>query len=166
MLIRSFLVAVVFLASLLACSSGAGIQFRLDDQYSYFTVSMTEQQVRDAVLPLLAASPDLTVRDATIDLQPGLIRVTGTLVTNQGNYQGNMSIAMWAEQNGRLGMAVRDFAFAGYNAPSEHIASFNRDLAAGLERDHQQRDNDSVLTEVQITNDNVSMTWRTPREDR
>jgi hypothetical protein len=151
----------IFALPLLACGASGGFDVRVDEQYSYLTITMSEQDISNMLIPALQNGRDLRVENATLDLRPGEIIVMGSVVGDGGRlYPGSMSLRAWAA-NGRLHLAVGTFSFAGFNASQQQIAQFNADLEAGLAQDAAE--DDSETTDVTITDTSLSITWRSPR---
>jgi hypothetical protein len=161
---RRLIAILMFVCALplLACGASGGFNIRVDDQYSYLTITMSEEDIQGMVAPLLENGEDLRIQDPTVDLQPGEIIVTGSVVGDGGQLSpGSLSIRAWAE-NGRLYLEVTRFSFAGFVASQEMLATFNAELEAGLARDAENAD--SETHEVVITDTEFSITWRSPRE--
>jgi hypothetical protein len=161
---RLVLVIVLCLLPILACNQSGGFNVRVDDDYSYLTVTLNEEDIRGWLVPALENGRELRMQDPVLDLRPGEIHVSGSVIGRDGRlYPGNLTIRAWAENN-RLQLAIVTFSFSGYNADQGSIARWNSDIAAGLERAAASDRNQSETTDVTITDSSLSITWRTPRQ--
>lgn len=160
-MLRGLIVLLVMALPMIACDSGGSFNVRNDDQYNYLTISLTEAQIRDMIVPTLQNGREFRMQNVSIDLRPGEIIVLGDVVGDGGRlYPGNMSIRAGAA-NGQLQLSVGTFSFAGYAASQEQLARFNADMQAGLAQSAQN--SDSQTHEVTITDTAFSITWRSPR---
>jgi hypothetical protein len=162
---RKLIAIVVFVCALplLACGASGAFNVRVDDQYSYLTITMTEEQIAGMIVPLLENGEDFRVENPEIDLRPGEIVVTGSVVGDGGQlHPGSLALRAWAA-NGQLYLEVTRFSFAGFTATQSMLANFNAEMEAGLARDAENAD--SETHEVVITDTEFSITWRSPREE-
>lgn len=155
------LLFVLLLLPVLACELSGNVAIRSDADWNYLTVTLTEQQIRDLVVPILENGQQFRVQSPVVDLRPGAIAVSGSVIGQNGQlYPGSMSIRAWAA-NQRLNLEVADFNFAGFTADAAQLQRFNADLAAGLARNDQN--SNSETHEVAITDSAFTITWRSPR---
>lgn len=163
MRLRMVLMMGLLALTLVGCNQNGSFNVRVDDQYSYLTVSLNEADIRAWLVPALENGRELRMQNPTIDLRPGEIYVSGSVIGRDGRlYPGNLSLRAWSENN-QLQLAVTTFSFAGYVADQGVISRWNADIAAGLERAASNNRNGSETTDVSITDSNLSITWRTPR---
>jgi hypothetical protein len=162
---KSPIVMVFFMLVLaaLACNAGADVNVSVDDQYSYLTVSLTEQQVQDVLAGALANAGRVRVENPHVDLQAGQIVVSGEAIGQDGRrYPGNMTLQAGAA-NGALQISIVAVNFNGFTADPDTINRWNADIAAGLGRAAAQ--SASEVSEVAVTDSALSITWRTPRRN-
>ena len=160
-MIRIVIILMLLAVPMIACDSGGSFNVRNDDQHNYLTISLTETQIRDLVVPTLQNGRDFRMQNVSVDLRPGEIIVLGDVVGEGGRlYPGSMSIRAGAA-NGQLQLSISTFSFAGYSASQEQLARFNADIQAGLANSAQN--SASQTHDVIITDTLFSITWRSPR---
>jgi hypothetical protein len=158
---RLWIIIVLLTLPLVACNAAGGFNIRSDDNWNYLTLTMSEQQIRDLIVPILTNGRDFRMQNVTIDLRPGEITARGDVVGQDGRlYPGSLSMRAWAA-GGRLNLEVTTFNFAGFNADAAMLQRFNADMAAGIARDAAQ--SDSETHEVTITDSTFSITWRSSK---
>ncbi len=156
---RLWIIIALLALPLVACAGGFNV--RSDANWNYLTLTMSEEQVRDLLVPILTNGQDLRMQNVTIDLRPGEIVARGDVLGDGGQlYPGSLSIRAWAA-NGQLNLEVTTFNFAGFNADAGMLQRFNADMAAGLARDAAESDDETH--EVIITDTSFSITWRSPK---
>jgi hypothetical protein len=160
-MLRGLLILMLIALPMIACDSGGSFNVWNDEQYNYLSISLTETQIRDMIVPSLQNGREFRMQNVSIDLRPGEIVVLGDVVGDGGRlYPGSMSIRAGAS-NGQLQLSVGTFSFAGYNASQEQLSRFNADMQAGLSQSAQN--SDSQTHAVSITDTAFSITWRSPR---
>jgi hypothetical protein len=161
MSLRVWIIAVLLMVPLVACDAAGGFNVRSDANWNYLTLTMSEQQVSDLIIPILSNGRDFRMQNVSLDLRPGELIARGDVVGGDGRlYPGSLSMRAWAA-GGRLNLEVTTFNFAGFNADAAMLARFNADMAAGLVRD--AANSDSETYEVAITDTTISITWRSPK---
>lgn len=151
----------VLLLPLIACNASGGIDVRSDNQWNYLTLTMSEAQVRDLIVPLLQNGRDFRMQNVSIDLRPGEIVARGDVIGQDGRlYPGSLSLRAWAAA-GRLYLEVTTFNFAGFSADAAMLQRFNADVAEGLARSAAESDDETH--DVTITDTAFSITWRSPK---
>ena len=161
MTLKNFLMACIIIPFMTACN--ANVQFNLDENYSYLTITMTEESVENLIETLLT-SGESRLQNVTADLRAGEIYVIGDAQTNNGLQSGSLVVDIGA-QNGLLDVEVQSFDFGGYSAQQAGIDDFNQRLADGIARNARNNDNGSEFTAVNITSTGLSFTIRTPRQN-
>lgn len=153
------IVGLFLMPVLVACS--ANVQFRLDENYSYLTITMTDESVENLIETLLT-SGDSQLQNVQANLRNGDIYVTANAPTNNGTQSGNLVVRI-GDQNGLLDVEVTSFNFGGFTADQAGIADFNQRLANGIARNAENNDNNSDFTDVTVTSTGLTFTIRTPR---
>jgi hypothetical protein len=158
---RLWIIFFLLALPLVACNAAGGFNVRSDDNWNYLTLTMSEQQVRDLIVPILTNGRDFRMQNVRIDLRPGEIIAGGDVVGQDGRlYPGSLSMRAWAAE-GRLNLEITTFNFAGFNADAAMLQRFNADMAAGLARD--AANSNSETNDVTITDTEFSITWRSPK---
>lgn len=156
---RLVFIFILLALPLVACAGGFNVSS--DANWNYLTLTMSEEQVRDLVVPILMNGRDFRMQNVTIDLRPGEIIARGDVVGQDGRlYPGSLSMRAWAG-SGRLHLEVTTFNFAGFNADVALLERINADMEAGLARDAAESDDETH--EVAITDSSFSITWRSPK---
>ncbi|MEL6307670.1 MAG: hypothetical protein AAFV98_10130 [Chloroflexota bacterium] len=156
-----YLLGLLLMPVLVACS--AEVSFRLDDNYSYLTITMSEESVENMIETLLT-SGDSQLQNVTANLRNGDVYVTGEVRRN-GTTQSGSLIVQIGDQNGLLDIEVTSFNFAGYTANQAGIDDFNERLANRIASNARDRENDSEFTDVTVTPTGLEFTIRTPRRE-
>ena len=157
MLLLTFLVLPV-----LACDGSFNVSW--DDDYSYVTFSMTEAQVQEALESALESGVRPVLLNPVIQLRPGSIYIEGDLPRQNGDpVPGNLTVRPYV-QNGELAAEITSVNFDGMNAGSDAIVRMNERLEEALQRAAAQRNSRSEYHEISVTSDQLSVTFRTPRE--
>ena len=165
MKLRIWIVAAMLVLPLVACNGlSANVQFRVDENYNYLTVNMTEEEAQVLFAGIFEANDELQVINPTVDLLPGEISVSGEVPSGDGqNVPAHLSVQM-AVQNGLLNVTVTSVSFAGWNGTPDMLARINDDIANGIAEAAQNNARDAELTDVTITDTELSFTLRAPRE--
>jgi hypothetical protein len=165
MKLRIWIVAALLVLPLVACNGlSANVQFRVDENYNYLTVNMTEEEAQGLFAGIFEENDELQVINPTVDLLPGEISVSGEVASGDGQtVPANLSVQM-AVQNGQLNVAVTAMSFAGWNGTPDMLERINRDIANGIAEATQNNAHDAQLTDVTITDTGLSFTLRAPRE--
>ncbi len=123
------------------------------------TVSLTEQEVNDAVVEALSKQGNPLLRNPKIDLQPGQLVINGEHERRdgKGTVSGSVSVTITV-QNGSLLAQVTKADIEGYDASDPRIAEFNQKLADAFNR-RANRDNKQItFTAITITDTNLTFT--------
>lgn len=165
MKMRMWMLAALLVLPLVACNGlSANVQFRVDENYNYLTVNMTEEEAQVLFAGIFEENRELQVINPTVDLLPGEIAVSGEVPSGDGQtVPANLSVQM-SVQNGQLNVAVTSMSFAGWQGTQDMLARINSDIAAGIVEAAQNHAGDAQLTEVTITDTALSFTLRAPRE--
>ncbi|MEM9954551.1 MAG: hypothetical protein AAFV93_05470 [Chloroflexota bacterium] len=158
---KGFVITLLLIPVLMACSANVSLTF--DENYSYLTVTMTDEDL-EATIERLLTSGQSRLRNVSAEAQTGSIYVTADAPTNNGLQSGNLTVEI-GSQNGILDVEVTSFNFAGYTAEQAGINNFNQRLADNLARNARDRENDSEFTDVTVRPDEFSFTIRTPRRN-
>lgn len=158
-----WLLLLIALPVLAACGTlDANVQLRLDDQYSYLTVTIPEEDVVAVIEAALEQSGD--IQNVSADLRAGEIAATGQVLSGDGTLvTGSLTIAAGVEAE-MLVLEVVRFDFAGWSLPQARIDTINADIAAGIVAAIAQGDGRSTLTDITLTDTALSFTIRSLRE--
>lgn len=153
-----FIVAAPLMA---ACGTiDADVQFRMDDDFNYLTVTLPEEDVAEIIAGALQSEG--TIQNVTADLRPGQIAATGQVANGDGSLvTGNLTIEARVDADAGLVIEVVSFDFAGFILGQAQIDQINADIAAGIAADGG--DDDGELTDVTITDSELSFSIRSPR---
>lgn len=165
MKLHIWIVAALLVLPLVACNGlSANVQFRVDEDYNYLTVNMTEEEAQVLFAGIFAENDELQVINPTVDLLPGEISVSGEVPSGNGQtVPADLSVQM-SVQNGTLNVAVTSVSFAGWQGTSEMLTRINSEIAAGIAEAAQNNAHDAELTDVTITDTGLSFTLRAPRD--
>jgi hypothetical protein len=160
-----WIVAAMLVLPLVACNGlSANVQVRVDENYNYLTVNMTEEEAQVLFTGIFEQNDELQVINPTVDLLPGEISVSGEVPSGDGQtVPANLSVQM-SVQNGQLNVAVTSMSFAGWQGTPDMLARINSNIADGIAEATQNGVRDAELTEVTITDTGLSFTLRAPRE--
>ena len=157
--IVSILILGLFLA---ACR--ANVDLKVDDDFTYLTVSMTEAEAAQAIESILSSGQQGQIINPQADLRDGEIVVSGEVEQQATGKRlpGRLTMRLWAE-SGHLRAQVTSFDFAGWDASDEQLNEINQSLAEGLARQAARRNNQSELSEVIVRDGELAFTFKTPR---
>lgn len=148
---------------LFATACNGNFQLSFDENYSYLTVTMAEDDV-ESLIETLLTSGGSRLQNANADLRSGSIYVTADARTGNGIQSGNLTVTI-GTQNGLLDVQVSSFNFGAYTAQQAGIDDFNQRLADRIALNARNRESNSQFTNVTITNTGLSFTVRTPRQN-
>lgn len=157
------IVFILILSFFLAACQG-NVDLRFDDNYSYLTVSMTEDEATNLIESILGSGQQRQLINPQADLREGEVYVSGEVEqqTTGQRLPGSLTLRLWAE-NGQLQAQAVSLDFAGWDASEEQLNKINQSLAEGLARQAARRNNDSELSQVTIRDGELSFTFKTPR---
>lgn len=94
------------------------------------TTTLTEADVNALISEALAQGENPLLRDPQVDLQPGLIVISGEhdRRDGQGRVSGSITVAI-AVQNGAIVVQATAINIEGFDASDERLAEFNERLA-------------------------------------
>ncbi len=128
------------------------------------TVSLTEQEVNDAVVEALSKQANPLLRNPKIDLQPGQLVINGEHERRdgKGTVSGSVTVTITI-QNGSLLPQITKADIEGYDASDPRIAEFNQKLTDAFSR-RANRDNKQItFTAISITDTNLTFTINVKR---
>jgi len=162
---KQFLILVIALVMPLVAACSADVSLDFDEQYSYLTVEMQEEEVASMIERMLT-SGDSQLQNVNADLRPGEVYVTAEMEADNGSMVPGELLILIGAAEGQLQVQVVSFSFAGISTPAERIAEWNQNIAEGLARGADNNERGSEFTQVSITDTTLSFTVRTPRRDR
>lgn len=158
----SLLVLLALILPLTACDR---VEYVTDDQYSYLTLTLTEQEVADLIVSLLTGGTRPIMQTARADLRAGDIYVEGEINDGRGGtFPGNLTMRLWSA-DGVLQASVGQLNFAGYTVDSATLNRINQDIAAGFAASAARNTSGSIITDVVISDTNLRFTIRSPLEN-
>ncbi len=155
-------VGILFL--LLLTAACGRVSVNRDENYTYVTVTLTEQEIAAVIVQLITQTEGGLLQTASADFRAGEIVVTGTAVQNGQTVDGSLIITMSSDGNG-LQVRVTSFNFAGFTADQARLDVFNANLAASIATRADSNSIEAVVSEVSITDTSLSLTFRTPRRN-
>lgn len=157
-----FLWLLIFIVPALACSGSFDV--RVDENYSYLTITMTEAQVQDALENALSSGVRPALLNPEVDLRNGSIYIEGDLPRQNGGdpVPGNLTVRVYAS-GGELAAEVTSLNFNGFDANDDALIRLNDRLEEALIRAATNREGNSEYDDITITNTELSVTFRTPR---
>jgi hypothetical protein len=159
-----WLLAALLLLPLVACSGvSATVHFRADETYNYLTINMTEAEAQTLFAGIFEESDDLHITNPVVDLRPGEIAISGEVPSGTNATVPVNLIVQASVPNDQPSIVVTSANFAEWEGTPEMLADINRDIAAGL-ASAAQNDMEAQLTDIAITDDQLSFTLRGPRE--
>lgn len=159
-----FLLVFLCIIPLAACNRSVDVQ-RNDDGTADITVTLTESDINSAIEAALNEGDDPLLRDPEVDLQPGRIVVSGEHDRRDGGGRVSGSITLSVTVvNGSLNVEATAIDIEGFDAGDEALQEFNERLASRLGARAGRDNSNAQLTDVTITDDNLSFTLRVSRE--
>jgi hypothetical protein len=160
-----WILAALLALPLAACNGvSATVQFRVDEEYNYLTVNMTEEETQVLFEGIFAESEDLPVSNPVVDLRPGEIAISGEVPSGaSGTVPVNLIVEASVE-NGQPRIEVTSAGFAGWESTPGLIEQINLDIAAGI-ADGVRNNSAAQLTDITIMETALSFTLRAPREE-
>lgn len=155
---------IAVLVMLLLTAACGRVSVNRDENYTYVTVTLTEQEVSALIVQLITQTESGLLQTASADFRAGEIVVTGTAVQNGQTVDGSLTIVMSSDGNG-LQVRVTSFNFAGFSADQARLDAFNATLAAGISARADSNSIEAVVSEVNITDTSLALTIRTPRRN-
>ena len=158
MKIRVLMLCMVVLG-LAACNRGNINDVQRDPNGGVdITVSLTEQEVNDAVVEALSKQGNPLLRNPKVDLQPGQLVINGEHERRdgQGTVSGNIIITI-AVQDATILPQISKANVEGWDASDSRIAEFNQRLTDVFNR-RANRDNNQI-TFKSITISDTDLTF-------
>ncbi len=123
------------------------------------TVSLTGQEVNDAVIEALSKQGNPLLRNPTIDLQPGQLVINGEHERRDGKGTVSGSLTMTITvQNGSLLAQITKADVEGFDASDPRIVEFNQKLTDAFNH-RANRDNKQItFTAITISDTNLTFT--------
>ncbi len=165
MKIRMLILLSLLIIALAACNRGNVSDVQRDPNGGVdATVTLTEQEVNDAVVEALSKQGNPLLRNPKIDLQPGQLVINGEHERRDG--KGTVSGSVTATvtvQNGSLLAQITKADIEGWDATDSRIAEFNQKLTDAFNR-RANRDNKQItFTAITITDTNLTFTVNVKR---
>lgn len=165
MRMRLLLVCLGVLLVLTACNRGAVSDVQVDPAGGVeATVTLTEQEVNDAVVDALSKQANSLLRNPKVDLQAGQIVITGEHERRdgQGTVSGSVTVTVTVQDGGLLAQ-VTQTTVEGWDASDARIAEFNQQLVAGFNRRANRDNGQLTFKAITITDSNLSFTINVKR---
>lgn len=165
MKIRVFMLLSLLIVVLVACNRGNVSDVQRDPNGGVdATVTLTEQEVNDAVVEALSKQGNPLLRNPKIDLQPGQLVINGEHERRdgKGTVSGSVTVTITV-QNGSLLPQITKADVEGWDANDSRIAEFNQKLTDAFNR-RANRDNKQItFTAITITDTNLTFTVNVKR---
>jgi hypothetical protein len=123
------------------------------------TARLTEADVNAAINEALEITGNPLLRNPQVDLQNGLIVVSGEHVRRDGNgtVSGSFNVTLTA-QNGALLAQVSNLNIEGFDVADERLATFNQRLVNAFTNRANRENRQVTVDSVTITNDAIEIT--------
>ena len=143
-------------------ASACSIDVEANPDGSLTVTSNVTQEKLQAALNTMIKDPNVESLD--VDFRDGYIAVEGIGTDpNTGDRTETSFTAVLSVVDGHLDAEISDALFNGYPIPDPIVESWNRSLARNLEREGR-KDPDSTLTEVTVTDSDITMVWHVETE--
>lgn len=161
---RTIQMISILILGLILTACQANVNLELDDNFSYLTVTMTEEEATNLIETLLSSGQQNQIINPQADLRDGEIYVTGEVEQQRTGQRlpGSLTMRLWAE-NGQLQAQVTTLNFDGWDASQEQLNNINQSLAEGLARQAARNNNRSELSQVVVQDGELAFTYKTPR---
>lgn len=160
MRIRLLILCMGIMLVLTACNRGAVSDVQVDPSGGVdATISLTEQEVNDAVVDALSKQTNPLLRNPKVDLQAGQILINGEHERRdgQGTVSGSVTVTITVENGGLLAQ-VSQANIEGWDATDARIAEFNQQLVASFNRRANRDNGQLTFKAITITDSNLSFT--------
>jgi hypothetical protein len=164
MRIRILLFCVLVLG-LAACNRGTVSDVQRDPNGGVdATVTLTEQEVNDAVVEALSKQGNPLLRNPKIDLQPGQLVINGEhdRRDGKGTISGSVTVTITV-QDGSLLAQVTKADIEGWDANDPRIAEFNQRLADAFNRRANRDNKQLTFKSIEISDTNLTFTINVKR---
>lgn len=164
MKLRVFLFSLLLL-SLVACNRGTVSDVQRDPNGGVdATVTLTEQEVNDAVTDALSKQANPLLRNPKVDLQAGQLVINGEHERRDGKGKVSGSVTvMISVQDGALLPQITKADIEGWDATDSRIAEFNQKLTDAFNR-RANRDNKQITFQsIAITDNDLTFTVNVKR---
>ncbi len=165
MRVRYMVLMALLMVSLAACNRGTVEDVQRNPEGGVdVTISLTEQEVNDAVAQALDASGNPLLRNPQVDLKPGQMMITG----EHGHRDGGGTVSGTVTVNvglnaGKIQVQVTQAQIEGFDLSDERIQQFNDRLTTifvnRLERDRGV----IIVTALSVTEDSLQFTINAQR---
>ncbi|MEM8532208.1 MAG: hypothetical protein AAGF95_15290 [Chloroflexota bacterium] len=160
---RTIQMIFVLILGLILSACQANVNLELDDNFSYLTVTMTEEEAASLIETILSSGQQSKILNPQADLREGEIYVSGEVEQQRTGQRvpGSLTMRLWVE-NGQLQAQVNTLDFSGWDASQEQLNNINQSLAEGLSR-QASRNSQSELSQVVVRDGELAFTFKTPR---
>jgi hypothetical protein len=163
---RLFRIAFMLMIALLVAACGINVNRNQDGSLDV-SITLSEQQVNDILTKSVFTVNDsgsgqsFRVQNATVDLQPGGMVVSGEVqnANGGGTVPGTVTFSVSAE-GGKLNVRVTNVNAQGWAADDQRIAALNEQIASALGQSANQS-GDFSFQSIAITDTNMTMVIRT-----
>ncbi|MCA0454668.1 MAG: DUF2993 domain-containing protein [Chloroflexi bacterium] len=160
MRMRLLMVCIGVMLMSAGCNRGAVSDVQVDPAGGVdATVTLTEQEVNDAVVDALSKQTNPLLRNPKVDLQNGQILINGEHERRdgQGTVSGSVTVTITV-QNGGLLAQVTQANIEGWDASDARVAEFNQHLVEGFNRRANRDNGQLTFKAITITDSNLSFT--------
>lgn len=160
MRVRLMMLCFGLILAMTACNRGAVSDVQVDPAGGVdATVTLTEQEVNDAVVEALSKQANPLLRNPVVDLQAGQIVINGEHErrNGQGTISGSVTVTVTVQDGGLLAQ-VTSTTVDGWDATDARVAEFNQRLAEGFSRRANRDNGQLTFKAITITDTNLSFT--------
>lgn len=154
------LIALLVALALTACRRGELTNIERNPEGGVtVTARLTEADVNAAVTEALAQAENPLLRNPQIDLQNGVIVVSGEHERRNGGgtVSGSINVTLTV-QNGAILAQVSNLNIEGLDVADERLTTFNQRLANGFTARANRENRQITVDAVTITNDAIEIT--------
>lgn len=160
MRVRLMMLCFGLMLAMTACNRGSVSDVQVDPAGGVdATVTLTEQEVNDAVVEALSKQANPLLRNPVVDLQAGQIVINGEHErrNGQGTISGSVTVTVTVQDGGLLAQ-VTSTTVDGWDATDARVAEFNQRLAEGFNRRANRDNGQLTFKAITITDTNLSFT--------
>jgi hypothetical protein len=151
----------LLIGGLVACDQiSPEISFDMDAEFSYITVTISEEDADYVFERVMAETP---ISEPSVELLDDAVVISGVYTDpTLGSVPGSITASIEVV-DGEPVVSVTDIDLPNVTITQSALDQLNEEIAAGIRADMAQRDDNSVLTAIEISDDELSFTIQSPR---
>ncbi len=164
MKLRIMLLGIVAVLALAGCRAGQVSLQRDASGNIEGALKLTQADINTSIQNILASSTGLRLQNATVDLQPGQIVVTGSYTKKDGSTaNGSLTLTLVA-QDGAVLAQITNLNLEGWTVNDPAIQQINEQMTADFQRRAARTSNLKVQS-VTISDTEVDITFEAQRRN-